>query len=117
MQITHEYLDALAVEVTTPREFALHDWEMPPTATIGLDDPDGHSLAVNHWDEWPSPQGWRNEGPDQRWTLVVLHKDNKSVGGVGYEFAGLVKLDNLRAWFRAKLGVVEAPATNEEVAA
>lgn len=109
MKITHEYLDALAVVPVAPREFALNDWEMPPTATIGLDDQDGHSLAINHWDEWPSPQGWQNEGADRRWTLVVLHKDNESVGGVGYEFAGLVKLDDLRTWFRGKLGVVEQP--------
>jgi len=114
MQITTEYLDEFAVEPASPREIALNDWEMPATSVIGLDDEDGHYLAVNHWDEWPSPQGWRNDGVDKRWTFVALQKDNQPVGGIGYEFAGLIKLDDLRTWFRDKLGIVEPEAETAE---
>lgn len=108
MQITTEYIDEFAVKPTKPKEIPLNDWEMPATAAINLDDAEGHGLSVNHWDEWPFPQGWRAEGTEKRWTFVTLHKNGATLGGIGYEFAGLIKLDDLREWFRKKLGIPEA---------
>jgi hypothetical protein len=110
MQITSEYLNEFAVRPSEPRKVKLSEWEMQATATISLDDPAGHSLAVNHWDDWHSPQGWKNDGTDKRWTFVTLRKGEEIVGKFGYEFNGLVGLEDLRSWFRAKLGVVERSA-------
>lgn len=109
MQVTTEYLDAFAVEPVEPTEVPINGWEMFAGAgSVTLDDPDGRTLLVMHWDEWPSERQWRiNRGTDKRWTHVTIMKGNEPVGPVAYEFPGLIKLDGLRTWFRAKLDIVD----------
>lgn len=112
MQITTEYLDAFAIETTEPIEIPLNGWEMFAGAgTINIDDPEEHGLMVLHWDDWPS---WRDAiaspGVEKRWTLVTVTKAGQATGEIGYEFPGLIKLGDLRAWYRDKLGIIEAPA-------
>lgn len=109
MKITTDYLDAFAVEPANPAEIAINGWEMFAGAgSVTLDDPDERTLLVMHWDDWPT---WRDgiaAAPTSgRWTHVTIMKDNEPVGPVGYEFPGLVKLDDLRTWFRAKLDIVD----------
>lgn len=113
MQITPEYMERFAVPIADePRELQLIGWEMEPNASVSLDDPEGRSLAVNHWDEWPTRHQWDiREGTEKRWTFVIVTNEAGIAGDTGYEFPGLIKLEDLRTWYRRKLGLVdETPA-------
>lgn len=107
MQVTVEHLDAFAIEPAEPTEILLNGWEMFAGAgTIAVNDPNGLDLIALHWDDWPSlREAIAAPATENRWTLVTLQKDGKPVGSVGYEFAGLIKLDDLRSWYRAKIGL------------
>lgn len=112
MQVTTDYLDAFAVGPAGHVEIPLNGWEMFAGAgTINIDDPEDHKLIVVHWDEWPS---WREAiaaaATDKRWTFVTVMKDGATVGAVGYEFPGLVRLDDLRSWYRNRLGLADDKA-------
>lgn len=121
MNVESDYLEqfALPAILKQPKEITLNDWEMFGGPSVGLDDPEGKSLSIFYWDEWPQTQQWKiKKGTDKRWTLVrVTQVDAKTgaeiVDPVGYEFEGLYTPAMLREWFRHHLGVVKADAAEE----
>ena len=113
-----KYFDRFAVPVTAePAEISLNQWEMNAQAAIGIDDPDGTSLSVNYSDEYVDDEPWDiKEGTAKRWTFVVVKRGAETVGSVGYEFPGLIKLEDLRAWYRATFEITD-PVQPEDIAA
>jgi hypothetical protein len=111
MQISQKYLERFAIPVSVePKKITLNGWEEGGTQAIGVDDPDGHSLAISRWDEWDSDEPWDVQpGADRRWTFVVPMKDGVPVASSGYEFEGLIKAEDIRTWYRSKLGIVDQP--------
>ena len=104
-----KYFERFAVPVTSePTEIALNQWEMSGQAVIGVDDEDGTSLSVNYSDEYADDEPWEiQEGTDKRWTFVIIKSGADTVGNVGFEFPGLISLDDLRTWYRDKMGIVD----------
>jgi len=107
MQINEQYLERFATRIYgKPAEIALNGYEQGATHVITIDDPDGTNLAVTYRDDYPSDAPWDiKEGTDKRETFVIVKRENETVGSVGYRFAGLIKLDDLRAWYRRKEGI------------
>ena len=119
MQITHEYLGRFAVTIANePDEIALNGYERPASSVIMIDDDENTYLAVTYRDDHPSDAPWDiKDGTDRRDTFVIVRRDPVVVGSVGYRFPGLIKLGDLRAWYRGKLGLVDVAdePINEEV--
>lgn len=109
MQITYAYLQRFATQIRgRPAEIILNGYEQPATHVINVDDPDGTSLGVNYRDDWPSDTPWDiKEGAEKRETFVVIQRGSEVIGSVGYRFAGLISLSDLRAWYRRKHGLDE----------
>ena len=107
MQITEQYLDRFATQIRgRPAEIALNGYEQAETHVIAIDDKDGTSLAVTYRDDYPSETPWDiKEGSENRETFVMIKRGDKVVGSIGYRFAGLIKVADLRAWYRRKFGV------------
>ena len=108
MQITQIYLERFAIKARKPSEIALNGYEQSATHVINVDDPDGTYLAVSYRDDYPSDAPWDiKEGSDKRETFVVARRGPDAVGSVGYRFAGLVQMDDLRSWSRRKEGLTD----------
>lgn len=89
-----------------PSEIALNGYEQSATHVINVDDEDGTWLAVSYRDDYPSDTPWDiKEGADKRETFVIVHRIDGVVGSIGYRFAGLIKLDDLRSWYRRQKGL------------
>lgn len=115
MIITSEYLeDFAASEVGTYKKIPFHGWEMPPEASITLDDEEHHQLAYIHWDDSPESKPWKlKKGNENRWTKVVVQKNGETVGDEFYEFEGLIPPDLLRTWFREHLKLKDREPVKE----
>lgn len=110
MMVTEQYLERFATQVRgKPSEIALNGYEQSASHVISIDDPDGTYLAVQYRDDYPSDQPWDvKDGADKRETFVVVKRGADTVGSVGYRFAGLIKLDDLRSWYRRREGMEDA---------
>lgn len=113
MQVTPQYLERFATQVRgKPSEVTLNGYEQPAGNAIGVDDPDGTYLAVTYRDDYPSDAPWDiKEGADNRETFVVIKRGSDTVGSVGYRFAGLILLDDLRSWYRRKFELDVSPSS------
>ena len=109
MQITQAYLERFATQVRgKPAEIPLNGYEQGATHAITIDDPDGTSLAVTYRDDYPSDAPWDiKEGTEKRETFVIAKRGAETVGKVGYRFAGLIALDDLRSWYRKREGITD----------
>lgn len=109
MQISEQYLARFATRIYgKPAEITLNGYEQPASHAITIDDADGTSLAVSYRDDYPSDAPWDiKEGTDKRETFVMIKRGADTVGTVGYRFAGLISLDDLRTWYRRKEGITE----------
>lgn len=109
MQVTEQYLTRFATQVRgKPAEIALNGYEQPASHVINVDDPDGTYLAVTYRDDYPSETPWDvKEGTENRQTFVIVRRGLDAVGSVGFRFAGLITLDDLRSWYRRKEGITE----------
>lgn len=107
MQINEAYLMRFATQVRgKPAEIALNGYEQPGSHAIGVDDPDGTYLAVTYRDDYPSDAPWDiKEGAEKRETFVLIKRGPDTVGSIGFRFAGLITLDDLRTWYRRKEGL------------
>lgn len=107
MQINERYLERFATRIYgKPAEIPLNGYEGGATHAITIDDDQGTSLSVTYRDDYPADAPWDiKEGTDQRETFVIVKRETETVGSVGYRFAGLIKLDDLRAWYRRKEGI------------
>lgn len=108
MNVDETYLKHFATQVRgKPAEIALNGYEQPWTHVINIDDPDGTYLGVTYRDDYGSVYE-AVAGADKRETFVVVRRGADSVGSIGYRFAGLITLDDLRSWYRRKEGVEDA---------
>lgn len=103
MQVSEKYLERFSVPPGEPDEILLNGYEQPATHVISVDDDQGTCLAVVYRDDYSADEMFDlKDGTDKRETFVQVRRGNDLVGSVGYRFAGLVKLDDLRAWYRRK---------------
>lgn len=118
MQINPQYLETFAVPIDgEPVAVSLNGYEQFANNAVSVDDADGTYLAVNYYDDYPSDQQWLIQpGTDKRKTFVIAKRGADVVGGVGYEFPGLVRLADLRAWYRDTMGIVD-PQPEEQASA
>lgn len=109
MNVDEKYLERFAVQIHgKPSEFAVNGYEQPNTHAIAVDDGDaGTYLAVIYKDDYESPYD-TVEGSEKRETVVIVKRGSETVRSVGYRFAGLIKLDNLRTWYRQEFEVKDA---------
>jgi hypothetical protein len=109
MQVTPQYLKRFATQVRGfPAEITLNGYEQPATNAIGVDDGDGTFLAVTYRDDYTIDEQYDiKEGADKRETFVIVKRGTDTVGTVGYRFAGLITLDDLRSWYRRKFELGE----------
>lgn len=109
MQINPHYLETFAVPIDgKPVEVPLNGYEQFANNAVSIDDADGTYLAVNYYDDYPSDQQWLIQpGTDKRKTFVIAKRGADVVGAVGYEFSGLITLEDLRAWYRAKFDIID----------
>lgn len=107
MQITEKYLKTFATRIYgKPAEIQLNGYEAPATHVISIDDENETSLAVTYRDDYPSDEQWLiKEGTENRETFVIVQRHAETVGSVGYRFAGLIELDDLRSWYRRREGL------------
>lgn len=107
MQVTEQYLTRFATQVRgKPAEIPLNGYEQPATRVINVDDPEGSYLAVSYRDDYPAESPWDiQEGTDKRETFVIVRRGADAVGSVGYRFAGLITMDDLRSWYRRREGL------------
>lgn len=102
MQVTEDYLKRFATQVRGfPAEIPLNGYEQPAAHAIGIDDPDGTYLSVTYRDDYETPYD-ALPGADKRETFVIVRRGADAVGSVGYRFAGLITMDDLRSWYRRK---------------
>lgn len=102
MLVDEQYLTRFATQVRgKPAEIALNGYETPGTHVISVDDPDGTYLSANYRDDYETPYD-AVPGADKRETFVIVKRGPETVGDVGYRFAGLISLDDLRSWYRRK---------------
>jgi hypothetical protein len=102
MNVDETYLKHFATQVRgKPVEIALNGYEQPWTHVINIDDADGTYLAVTYRDDYASVYE-AVAGADKRETFVMVKRGTDTVGSVGYRFAGLIALDDLRSWYRRK---------------
>lgn len=107
MLVTQDYLTRFATQVRgRPAEITLNGYEQPASHAIGIDDPDGTFLAVSYRDDYETPYD-AVPGADKRETFVVVKRGVDTVGTVGFRFAGLITLDDLRSWYRRKEGLID----------
>lgn len=107
MQVTEDYIARFATQVRgKPAEIQLNGYERPGTHAIGVDDPEGSYLSVSYRDDYETPYD-AVQGADKRETFVTVMRGPEAVGGVGYRFAGLITLDDLRAWYRRREGLTD----------
>lgn len=100
MNVDEDYLNRFATQVRgKPAEVTLNGYEASGTHVTSIDDPDGTYLSVRYADEYESPYD-AVVGADKRSTFVVAKRGADAVGAVGFRFAGLIKLDDLRTWYR-----------------
>lgn len=110
MQIDEEYMKRFAIKIQgDPEEVTLNGEEQPAPSVIGIDDEEGTCLAVIHRDTYESPYDTK-KGAENRTTFVVVKRGRDTVGTVGYRFAGLITLDDLRTWYREKFNIPEPSA-------
>lgn len=111
-----DYLEAFGLDkVPEPKEVPLHGWEMDHHGSITLDD-EARTYTIGYvlWDDIEDHKMWKvKKGTDGRWTYVILHKDGKPEGKVGYEFEGLIPPALLREWFRDKLKIKDPEPVKE----
>jgi hypothetical protein len=108
MQITQAYLERFATQVRKPAEIPLNGYEQPGTHAISIDDPDSTFLSVSYRDDYPSDAPWDiKEGAEMRETFMIVKRGADTVGSIGYRFAGLIKLDDLRSWYRKREGLTD----------
>lgn len=111
MQVTEKYLERFASRIYgKPAEIPLNGYEQPATHVISVDDGNETCLAVTYRDTWPTPEPWEPpvpEGTENRETFVTIRRIDQTIGKIGYRFAGLITLDDLRAWYRRKEGITE----------
>lgn len=107
MQVTEDYLKRFATQVRgKPAEITLNGYEQPATRVINIDDEVGTYLAISYRDDYPSDTPWDiQEGTDKRETFVIVRRGADAVGSVGYRFAGLITMDDLRSWYRRREGL------------
>lgn len=110
MQINQEYLVRFSTQIRgKPAEIPLNGYEQPAQYIISIDDADGTQLGVSYRDDYPENAPWDvKEGTDKRETFVIVSRGVQTVGSVGYRFAGLISLTDLRAWYRRKFEVKDA---------
>lgn len=102
MQVTEDYLKRFSTQIRGfPAEIPLNGYEQPAAHAIGVDDPDGTYLSVTYRDDYETPYD-ALPGADKRETFVVVKRGTDAVGEVGYRFAGLITMDDLRSWYRRK---------------
>jgi hypothetical protein len=103
MNVTEQYLNRFAMRIRGK----------PATHVKAVDDEDGTSLAVSYYDSYSPDAQWDiKEGSDKRETFVIIMRGEKVVGSVGYRFAGLITIDDLRSWYRRKYNL-DAVASGE----
>jgi len=107
MNVDDDYLKRFATQVRgRPAEIPLNGYERPAPAVMTIDDPDGTYLSVSWKDDYESPYD-AVQGADKRETFVIPMRGAQQVGSVGYRFAGLITLDDLRSWYRRKFDLDE----------
>jgi hypothetical protein len=107
MQVTEDYLKRFATQVRGfPAEIPLNGYEQPAAHAIGVDDPEGSYLSVSYRDDYETPYD-AVQGADKRETFVIAKRGAETVGKVGYRFAGLIALDDLRSWYRKREGITD----------
>lgn len=105
MNVDERYLEWYSTQIRgRPSEIALNGYEAPASRVISIDDPDGTYLSVSYTDEYPPDTKPSEilEGADKRSTFVIPMRGPNQVGSVGWRFAGLILLDDLRSWYRRK---------------
>lgn len=112
MQITEQYLNRFATKPAKPTEIPLNGYEQGATHAISIDDGQETCLGVTYRDDYTMEEQWDvKEGRDKRETFVIPRRGNDPVGTVGYRFSGLIKLMDLRDWYRKKEGVKDESET------
>lgn len=110
MQVTEDYLKRFSTQIRGfPAEIPLNGYEQPAAHAIGVDDPDGTYLSVTYRDDYETPYD-ALPGADKRETFVIPMRETfvipkrgpETVGSIGYRFAGLITMDDLRSWYRRK---------------
>jgi hypothetical protein len=102
MQVTEDYLKRFSTQIRGfPAEIPLNGYEQPAAHAIGIDDPDGTYLSVTYRDDYETPYD-ALPGADKRETFVIPKRGPETVGSIGYRFAGLITMDDLRSWYRRK---------------
>jgi hypothetical protein len=102
MNVDGDYLNRFSTQIRGfPAEITLNGYERPATTVISVDDTDGTYLSVSWKDDYESPYD-AVVGADKRETFVIPMRGPDPVGTVGYRFAGLILLDDLRSWYRRK---------------
>ena len=112
MQIDQQYLKQFAVPLGEKKavEIPVHGFEPDGYTNIALDDPDETYLSVIYKDDLPDSEKYSApEGIKDRTTLIIPKRHNKIVGEVGFRFSGLVKVDDLREWYRGKFNIEQKP--------
>jgi hypothetical protein len=119
MQVTQKYLDRYRRKFETPEALtSLAPSEVPLSTfeeggrSIVLDVPPDSGLteavSIIHRDDNPDDaESWELDAA-KRQTLVFAPGER-----VGYLFDGLLSLDDVRLWFRHKIGIIEMPPTSQ----
>lgn len=109
--ITEKYLNKYAVEPSNPTEIALNGYEKFGNGAIGIDDPDGTSLEVLYTDLYDDIVD-AEPGTDKRTTFVRAKQAGETLGSIGWQFPGLIKLNDLRTWYRTTNNITDPQQEN-----
>ena len=108
MQVDRLHLNRNAVPVSEPAKRKLSGFELPGNPVIATDDGYGTNLDVIYADR--NDETAESPDPALRSTFVIPKRGNEPHGQYGYLFEGLVKPDDIRAWYRETFKVKELPA-------